>query len=126
MALLDDIRLSLRVATDAYDGEVSDLVAAALRDMERAGVDPSLLAVDEGGDIPDKYVKHAVRCYAKAHFGFDNPEAERLDESYQRIVRDLLNSSANVAAAGRAAAEAGEPDGSDGSGEPDGAEGGEG
>ena len=99
MALIDDIKVSLRVTSGVFDSEVRGLVEAARFDMERAGVDPSLLALDPiSEDLENEFVKQAVRCYAKAHFGYDNPEADRFDESYRRIVCDLMNSSHNVAA----------------------------
>ena len=97
MALLDDMKLALRVTSDAFDAEVATLIDAALYDMERAGVSPVLLAVDAEGGLPNAFVKQAVACYCKAHFGYDNAESERLDASYRRIVCDLMNSSANIA-----------------------------
>lgn len=98
MALLDDIKLSLRVTTPSLDHEVQMLVDGALYDMERAGVNPALLQVGEDGDIANAFVKHALTAYCKAHFGYDVPEAGRFDDSYRRIVCDLLNSDQNVAA----------------------------
>lgn len=98
MALIDDIRKSLRLTTDALDSEVQMLADSALYDMERVGVDPDLLSVDDEGSLENPFVKNAVTCYCKAHFGYDNAEADRFDESYRRIVCDLLNSSRNIAA----------------------------
>ena len=99
MALLDDIKTALRVKSDVFDAEVSTLIDAARYDMERVGVDPNLLAKDPlTDDLSNAFAKQAVTAYCKAHFGFDNSEAERLDESYRRIVCDLMNSSANIAA----------------------------
>lgn len=95
MALVDDIRKSLRVTTDSLDGEIEMLIGAALYDMERVGVNPALLV--EGDDM-NPFVKHAVTAYCKAHFGYDVSEAERFDDSYRRIVCDLLNSAENIAA----------------------------
>jgi hypothetical protein len=55
--------------------------------------------VDEDEEnIQNGFVKHAVTAYCKAHFGYDVPEAQRFDDSYRRIVCDLLNSSQNIAA----------------------------
>lgn len=105
MALLDDIKLSLRVTTDALDAEVQMLVDSALYDMERVGVNPDLLVVDEETGIANAFVKTAVTAYCKAHFGYDNAEATRFDDSYRRIVCDLLNSSQNIAAIANEAAE---------------------
>ena len=95
MALRDDIKSALRVTTDALDAEVDMLIDAALYDMERVGVNPALLDRD---DLENAFVKHAVTAYCKAHFGYDTDEATRLDDSYRRIVCDLLNSSENIAA----------------------------
>lgn len=103
MALIDDIKLSLRLSTDAMDSEVQMLVDSALYDMERVGVDPDLLLVDGDDNLANAFVKNAVTCYCKAHFGYDNGEADRFDESYRRIVCDLLNSSRNIAAIGEVA-----------------------
>ena len=98
MALLDDIKVALRLKTNALDAEVETLIGAALYDMERVGVNPALL--DEGtlDDEPNFFVKQAVTAYCKAHFGYDNAEADRFDDAYRRIVCDLLNSSENIAA----------------------------
>ena len=95
MSLVEDIRKSLRVTTDSLDGEIEMLANAALYDMERAGVNPALL---EDPDDLNMFVKHAVTAYCKAHFGYDVSEAVWFDDSYRRIVCDLLNSSENIAA----------------------------
>ncbi|GEM_PF-1170658 len=100
MALLDDIKQALRVVTTAVDGEVETLVGAALYDMERVGVNPALLKLDDEGNLEtgNKFVKQAVTSYCKAQFGYDNAEAYRFEAAYYRIVCDLLNSSENIAA----------------------------
>lgn len=114
MALLDDIKKSLRVSTDALDAEVQMLVDAALYDMERAGVNPALLALDENGDLGNALVKKAVTALCKADFGYDvQAEAYRFEASYDRILNALLNSSENIAAIaaeGRNPADAAQPD----------------
>lgn len=99
MPLLDDIKASLRVSSDAMDAEVEMLIDAALYDMERCGVNPALLEVGDGElTSGNAYVKHAVTAYCKAHFGYDNDEAGRFGDSYNRVVVDLLNSAQNIAA----------------------------
>jgi len=99
LALRDDIKVSLRATSEMLDAEVDMLVGAALYDMERVGVNPALLAIDEGTqDIANPFVKHAVTAYCKAHAGYDVAEAQRFDDSYRRIVCDLMNSSENIAA----------------------------
>lgn len=91
MALLDDVKLALRVSSDAFDAEIAGLVAAALTDMRRTGVREELLDPTSLSHLP----KQAVTLYAKALFGYDNPEADRFMLSYRQTVADLLNSSAN-------------------------------
>lgn len=98
MALIDDIKVSLRVSTDAMDAEVQMLIGSALYDMERAGVNPALLEIDGEGCISNAFVKTAVTSYCKANFGYDVSEAARFSDTYYRIVCDLLNSSENIAA----------------------------
>lgn len=88
MALLDDVKVSLRLSTEAMDSEVSMLIAAAKADMRRVGVPEGMLE----DDSMDPYVKCAVTEFVKARFGYDNSEAARFDESYRQIVRDVLNS----------------------------------
>ena len=104
MSLMADIKVALRVTSTAYDSEVETLIGAALYDMERAGVNPVLLGLS--GDIAEgavltegnALVKKGVIAYCKANFGYDNAEAPRFDDSYNRVVVDLLNSSDNIAA----------------------------
>lgn len=88
MALIDDVKVALRVTTDAMDPEVQMLIDAAIADMRRVHVREELL--DEEGMAP--LVKSAVCLYAKARFGYDNDEAEMFDESYRQLVADFLNS----------------------------------
>lgn len=99
MTLLADIKTALRIKTDALDSEVETLIGSALYDMRRVGVNPTLLDEDALDDEPNFFVKQAVTAYCKAHFGYDNAEADRFDDAYRRIVCDLMNSSENIAAA---------------------------
>ena len=85
MALLDDVKLALRISPDttAYDGEVQDLIEAAKADLRLSGVDPAKL------DELDPLIKRAIVTYCKAHFGFDNPDAERLQRAYDMLKAHL-------------------------------------
>lgn len=88
MALLDDIKVSLRLSSNALDSEVSSLIYAAVADMRRVGIAEELLDLAN----PHPLVRMAITCYAKANFGYDNDEATRFQESYRQIVCDLMNS----------------------------------
>lgn len=86
MAIIDDVKLALRIsqANDAFDGEIDDLITAARADLVLSGVDP-----DKARDDDDPLIKRAITIYAKAHFGWDNPDAERLLQSYDMLKMHL-------------------------------------
>ena len=86
-----DVKLALRVSGDVYDAEVAMLVDAAVEDMERVGINPYYI------EDANPMVKLAICTFAKARFGFDNPEAERLEASYRQMLVDMLHSDANAA-----------------------------
>lgn len=88
MALLDDVKVSLRLSTDAMDSEVQMWIDAAKADMRRIGVPEEML----GDASMDPYVRCAVTEFVKAKFGYDNSEASRFQSSYRQIVKDILNS----------------------------------
>lgn len=91
MALLDDVRKSLRVVSDMTDDEIQMWVDAAIADMLRCGVKSEL--VDEKAMSP--LAKSAVTCFVKAQYGYDNAEAPRFQESYRMMLAGLLNSKSN-------------------------------
>lgn len=78
--LLDTVKKALRVSHSALDdAEVVPLIEAAKQELAIAG----LVTVDEA----DPMIVRAVTAYAKAHFGYDNPEAER----FERVFNSLKN-----------------------------------
>ena len=106
MSLLEDVKVALRVEHDATDSEVEDLIAAAVFDMANKGVsttwlgtdpmDPSFTAEDiDEGALPTM-AKRAIVTYAKANYGYDNDDAERLMKSYDSILCSLGNSRFNA------------------------------
>ncbi len=97
MAFKDDIKLMLRIKSDAFDSEVEMLIDAAKADMVRVGVREELVNPQDERSM-NPLVKQAISCYAKARFGYDNSEATRFDRSYHQTVTDLMNSAANIAA----------------------------
>ncbi|WP_336772305.1 head-tail connector protein [Paenibacillus sp. MMO-58] len=84
--ILDDAKAALRVskATTLFDDEITDLIAAAQMDLQLAGVLPSKVQNDN-----DPLIKRALIVYCKANFGFDNPDAERLQASYTSLKAHL-------------------------------------
>lgn len=85
MALLDEVKVALRVTSDAFDTEIRGLIEAAKRDLNRVGVDEAI--VDS-----DPLAKMAVVLFAKSRFGYDNSDASRFEDAYRQTVVDILNS----------------------------------
>lgn len=102
MSLLEDVKVALRVGHDATDSEVEDLIAAAVFDMANKGIsvtwlgtdpmDPSFSAADIDEDALPVMAKRAIVTYAKASYGYDNDDADRLMRSYDSILCSLGNS----------------------------------
>ena len=88
MALIDDIKAILRISNTAYNTEITDLIAAAKADLGICG----LLDTSE----MDPLIKRAITLYCKANFGFDNPDAVKLQQSYE-MLRNHLSLSADYA-----------------------------
>lgn len=76
MALLDDVKIALRVTTDAYNSEINGLIDSAKKDLQIAGVDPAVVAL-----ATDPAVVTAIKTYCKMNFG--NPSNyDNLKSSY--------------------------------------------
>lgn len=87
MALLDDIKPRLRISagnTD-FDVEIQGLIDTCKAELEQAG----LYVIDE----TDPLIIRAIILYCKANFGYDNPEADRFQESYEMLKNHLSMSS---------------------------------
>ncbi len=79
--MLEDIKVSLRISNTAFDIEILDLIEAAELDLSISGV--------ENIDIDNALIKRAITIYVKANFGWDNPDAERLQRSYVMLKQHL-------------------------------------
>ena len=71
--LLDKVKLALRITTQAFDSEITDLIAAALADLGLAGV-----IVD---DEADPLIIRAVTTYCRVNFGQPD-DYDRLKAAY--------------------------------------------
>lgn len=72
---LEKVKLSLRIITDLFNDELTDLIEAALLDLGIAGVNGQNVV------LTDKLVLRAVTTYCRMHFG--QPEDyDRLKASY--------------------------------------------
>lgn len=75
MTILQKVKLSMRITTDAFDDELKDLIEAAVLDLGIAGVNGECIV------LSDPLVLRAVITYVKMHFGLPD-EYDRLKASY--------------------------------------------
>ena len=83
MALLDDVKQALRISNVGYNIEVTDLIESAKKDLEITGI-PTTVILDT-----DPLIKRAITIYCKAHFGYNNPDADRLLDAYHSLKSHL-------------------------------------
>jgi uncharacterized phage protein (predicted DNA packaging) len=83
MAMVDDVKLALRVSDNVLDAEITDIIAAARKDLKSIGI----LATKADADN-DALIKRAIVAYTKAHFGYDD-DAQRFLETYTMIKSNL-------------------------------------
>lgn len=71
--MLDKVKLALRISTDTFDEELTDLIEAAKLDLGVAGVRNSDL--EPGDASTDALISRAIVLYCKLYFG-EPPTAE--------------------------------------------------
>lgn len=82
MALLDDVKLALRISHDLLNNEIQQVITSAQQEMIRAGVMPSVVSM-EAEDTPTELVETAIKTYAMEYYTRDVNEAKRYAESFQ-------------------------------------------
>ena len=82
--MLEEARKILRITSSAFDSEILGLLDAARLDLILAGVQESK------ADQVDPLITRAMLTYVKAHFGWDNPDHDRLLNAYTNIKQHLL------------------------------------
>lgn len=82
MAMIDDVRLALRLTTTAYDNELTNLIDAGLGDLGVAGVIEDSTA--------DPLIKTALITYCKIHFGSPT-DFDRLKKIYDEQKAQLAS-----------------------------------
>jgi len=75
--LLDDAKLAIRMKSNTFDTEITDLLEAARLELIQAGISSEIAKKDD-----DPLIKRALITYVKANFGFDNPDYEKFAESF--------------------------------------------
>lgn len=86
--MLDKVKAALRIKTTAFDGEITDLIAACKSDLRLVGiVIPEETEPPAEGETPaagDPLVTRAIILYAKANFGFSE-DAEKYQKAYDTL-----------------------------------------
>lgn len=82
--MFSSIKQALRLSTDVFDDEINDLIEAARQDLILSGV-----SFNKANDDNDPLIKRAIVVYSKANFGYDNPEADRFQRSYEMLKAHL-------------------------------------
>lgn len=83
MALIDDIKISLRISSTVYNTEIQNLIDAAKADLQLSGVLASKI-IDT-----DALIKRAITIYVKANFGYMNEDYEKLQIAYNALKNHL-------------------------------------
>ena len=81
--MLDACREALRIPPTCYDfdAEIEDLIEAARAALRAGGVSEAKAADDSDGTV-----RLAIKVYCKANFGMDNPDADRLTQSFDDLL----------------------------------------
>ena len=103
--MLTECKLALGITTDAYNGELRDLMKAAVKDLEIAGVIiPGTVAIsatvttagttwNDNSTLKDPLVMRAVFTYVRTHFKSPS-DYDRLNESYNTQKVQLMHADA--------------------------------
>jgi|LGVF01.2.fsa_nt_gb hypothetical protein len=89
MAMLEDAKQRLRITINAFDDEIQDLIDAGVADLVQGGVLKSIMDAWVAAPDNDKLLKRAVMIYVKNHFGWDNPDFDKLDMSYKTLKGEI-------------------------------------
>lgn len=77
--MLNEVKLALRITTNAYDSELQDLIDAAIADIGIIDVDASQ---------PDALLLQAIKTYVRLNFGSPS-DYDRLKRSYDEQKKQL-------------------------------------
>jgi hypothetical protein len=80
MAILDEVKGSLRITNTASDIDIADVVSACELDMRLAGV----VSIDAN----DALTRQAIKLYCRAYFNFQG-EGVRWQEAYNGLKNSM-------------------------------------
>lgn len=81
--MLEKVKLALRVTTNEFDTELTDLINAAVADL-------GIVGVTAVSTTTDALLIRAITTYCKVHFG-EPDEYERLKASYDEQKAQLIS-----------------------------------
>lgn len=85
--LLSKVKLALRVTTNAFDAELSQLIDACIADLRIAGISTETIGTEY---LSEPMVVMAVTTFCKINFGkIDGAEYDRLKASYDEQKKQL-------------------------------------
>lgn len=84
--MIESVKGALRVTSNdpLIIQEIEDLISSARMDLIQSGVSSEIANKDD-----DPLIKRAIIIYAKAHYGLDNPNADRFQDSYIMLKQHL-------------------------------------
>lgn len=81
--MIDKVKMALRLTTDAFDSEITDLIAAALADLGLVGIT---------ADGTDALMVRAVVTYCRLHFGSPS-DFDKLKAAYDEQKAQMISAS---------------------------------
>ncbi len=81
--MLDKVKLALRITTDTFDSEITDIIGAACADLGIVGVTAT-------SDTSDPLLIRAITTYCRLHFGQPD-DYDRLKASYDEQKAQLIS-----------------------------------
>ncbi|MDH2474258.1 head-tail connector protein [Clostridium perfringens] len=79
--MLEKVKLSLRIKSDAFNIEILEMIEAAKLDLSISGIKK----INEA----DPLIQQAIKTYCKANFGLDNKDSEKYQKSYNMLKEHL-------------------------------------
>lgn len=78
--LLQNVKIVLRITSDAFDSEITALINACIADLGIAGINPDVIGAEY---LTNPLIVQAVNTYVKMYFGqVENDVFNRLKTSY--------------------------------------------
>lgn len=87
MALIDKVKLSLRIDDNSLNEEIQDSIDAAQADLKLSGILESKIVET------DALILRAIKIFCKAEFSTDDGESARYKDSYNMLKTHLCLSS---------------------------------